>query len=547
MAKHISRIEIKNFVGIHSFAFQPGKVNFIKGENGVGKTSVIEALAATLKNDRRRHEVISHGEHEATLFVELSDGLSIDRRIRDDKGDYLKLRMPGQAVPSSEGFLRQFVNGEIFRPLYFIEKKPDEQRKIILSMLVIPWTHDDIQQWFGYLPAVSYSDFHILQILHQIEADNFDERETVNRETKVLEAQAAGYKAAFPQNYDGETWRATNVRELDAKVAQAQETNRRIDTAKALIEGLDTRIKEIRENTETTKAAKVADFKTQRAEGREYIGFIRSKIEPYQQTITMAPERLSARKAELDAEMERKIQAIRDEYAGYYAQVDKTTLEEADAAKFEIARLERTITAKETEITGLDTLETAALVALDQQEAEKIKTAEATAGNAKLLAGQEITDIAPLQTEADNVQHMQSFLRDWDRMQEIIRREIEPRKQKAAVLTARIETARRLPQQLIKLAKVNIPGLSVDPEGDIRVNGTLIDGLSEGQQFDLAVAIAEAQAGDLKVICWDGIDKLTPANRARVEAKMATDEYQHFVTTTDQDGPLTVEIKEGVN
>ncbi|MDR5601788.1 hypothetical protein [Paenibacillus larvae] len=67
-----------------------------------------------------------------------------------------------------EAFLRKLINGDIFRPIEFVQKNAKEQTEIILNMLQIDWTVDDIKAWFGEVPEADYQ-LHILQILKQIE------------------------------------------------------------------------------------------------------------------------------------------------------------------------------------------------------------------------------------------------------------------------------------------------------------------------------------------------------------------------------------------
>lgn len=76
-------------------------------------------------------------------------------------------------------------------------------------------------------------------------------------------------------------------------------------------------------------------------------------------------------------------------------------------------------------------------------------------------------------------------------------------------------------------------GLSVDGEGKIRIGKTLIDGLSEGEQLALAFRIAKAQAGDLKLICLDGWNKINPRERTWIEQEISEDEFQYVVVSTE--------------
>lgn len=102
-------------------------------------------------------------------------------------------------------------------------------------------------------------------------------------------------------------------------------------------------------------------------------------------------------------------------------------------------------------------------------------------------------------------------------------------------LTAKIDKARELPGELLKTAKMPIEGISVDAEGLIRINNTLIDGLSDGEKLELAMRIAKAQAGELKVICLDKFESLNPKAQKKLLEEMSNDEYQYFVTSTMAD------------
>ena len=46
----IKRLEIKNWLGLSEFAIDPGKINFLTGRKGSGKSSVIEALEKVFTN-----------------------------------------------------------------------------------------------------------------------------------------------------------------------------------------------------------------------------------------------------------------------------------------------------------------------------------------------------------------------------------------------------------------------------------------------------------------------------------------------------------------
>lgn len=562
----IKRLEIKNYIGIAEFAMDLGKINWLSGHTGSGKTTIVESLEKGFTNKSRRTEVIRHDADEARIFIQTDDGLEVERKIRADKGDYLRVRKQGQNVPSTQGYLNKLISGDVFRPLEFVKKSADEQAKIILNMLDIPWSMNDIQTWFGEAPGVNY-EAHILQVLKQIESLYYTQREAVNREIKVLEAQVTGIKNELPPNYDGEKWRTEKVSEYYGKVAAAEEINRKITAAKSLIEGLENRIAMIKAEAETDKQSKKNAFDRQRAENREYIQFVNQKSEKVHESIDGMDHKLTTSFRDIDKQLsldielaksdyQQKLQELKDRHMeelatlNHIAETSKEStkrnlVEEKTKATEEIAKCKNTLAVKEQELINIDTLEEQAMTSIDQHTEERIKTESAKAGNAKEDSEKELIDIEPLQAIAEKVAHMQSYLREFDRMDDMIKTKIAPRQELAQTLTARIETARTMPMELIKVAAVPIPEIAVDGDGKMRIGKTLLDGLSEGEQLELAFRVAKAQAsqlGDLKVLCVDGIDKINEADRVWLDEYMATDDFQYFILQTCN-GDLNVKIE----
>ena len=56
--------------------------------------------------------------------------------------------------------------------------------------------------------------------------------------------------------------------------------------------------------------------------------------------------------------------------------------------------------------------------------------------------------------------------------------------------------------------------------------------------------VAKAQAGQLKLICLDGWNKINPSARTWIEKEINEDEFQYVVVSTE-DGDLTMNVSEG--
>lgn len=540
----ISFLKVNSFLGVDELELEPGKVNIFKGPMGSGKTSVIEAIEKTFTNKSRRTEVIKHGEEEATLFVELDDGLEIDRRLRTEKGDYLKVRKADEGVPSTEKFLRTLVNGNIFRPLDWVNLSVKEQTKSLLSMLEISWSEEDIVNWFGDLVHdIDYSQ-HILLILKSIEQKYYKVREEVNREVKELEARIKAIYEDIPAEYDGEEWRSVKIGDYYKKVSEAQEVNRLIDMAKSLQDGFNDKVETIKAKGEKQKANITLTYKEHREDINDIIALSNSKIERANNFIDNSNNTLENELNKLDNQLESEYQALLQKYSVLKDEKKREVLAAVEEQKDIIAINNNKIATKEQELRGLDEKEEDEKVAVDEKVANEIEKEEIRIGKASsYLKENTQVDIEPLQVEADHVAEMVGYLRDWDRIIEIRDGILTSKQAYSSELTLKIEKARNLPGELLKTAKMPIDGISVDVDGRVRINSVLIDGLSSGEKLRLAMRVAKAQCGLLKLICLDGWEKINEKSQNELLKEMTADEYQYFVTQVTDTESNEVEIE----
>jgi len=540
----VKKLSASNFLGITELTVDLGKVNIITGRKGEGKTSIIEALQKGFTNTSERTEIVRHNESEATIFIQTDTGLEIDRKIRTGgKADYFKLKKPGEAVPSTEKYLKQFISDDIFKPLEFVGKSPTEQAKIILNLLEIPWTLDNISNWFGEIPDSVNYQAHILQVLGQIVAYYFDRRAAVNQEIGVLKAQIAGYRNELPPSYDGEFWRSKSVSDAYKKLSDAEQINKSIDSAVNLIESLEQRIDIVRAEAETEKQNKINQMSQKRNEIKEFKAFLENKIAIAEDTILRSDSKIKQSEDALNFELERKLQELKDEYAIKKQQTKKSIENSISETQLLITSYNQSIATKDQEFANIDELETQSLLSISEKADERIKTEDAKVGNArKILDETKPIEVEPLRKAADEVANMQSYLRDFDLMSSMIKEKLAPKEELSKTLTARIEKGREMPKELLKIAALPIPGIAVDANGLIRIGETLIDGLSEGEKLELAFRVAKAQAGELKLICLDGWNKINPSDREWIEREINEDEYQYIIISTE-DGDLNVKIE----
>ena len=530
----IKALEIKNFVGIDELQWNPSTgFNVLEGVKGSGKSSVLEGIEKAFSNVNRRTEVVRHGENEATLYISTDTGLEIDRRIRTDKADYLKLRQEGEGINSTEKELRKFINGDIFRPLDFINMQIDKQTAIILNMIEINWRMEDIQAWFGKeVLGINY-DKHILQILKDIETKFYKEREEINRQVAQLKVQVDMIKKGLPDNYDGEEWREKNLQEYYNKITEAQKVNGFIDQAKALIDGFETKVAAINSDAESQKSKVNMKYKDLKQDCKDIIESSKVKIDKSKELIQGSDEAVKIQHQILDNQMEKEYQQLLEKYRVLKSDAEKCVNNDVNEQKDLIQLNETKIATKETELTSLDEKEEIEIGNIIIATTEKISNEKIRIENAeKYINENTIIDINPLQTQADELANMQSYLREFDKMQDIINGQLADKQKFSSELTTNIETARNKPSDLLKTHKLPIDGISVDENGNIRIDGILLDGLSEGEKFETAFKIALQRMGELKVICLDGFEKLNESEQLKVKQICEDNDIQAFVTIT---------------
>ena len=545
----IKTIKITNFLGIDEFNYNPGNINIFEGPKGSGKSSIVEGLETAINNTKRRTEIIKHDKGESTLFIETDSGLEINRKIRDDKADYLKLRQQGQGIKSTEAELRKFISGDIFRPLDFINLDAKKQTEIILSMIKMQYGDEEINGWFSQdvLSNINTSK-HLLQVLKDIEIANFKQREEINREIRLLEAQVKGIESGLPANYDGEEWKALKVQDYYNKVAEAQKINGFIAEAKRLQAGIEEKTEAIKTAAEAAKSKVRAKFVEQRQDLKDIIELSKGKIEKANYDLSKIDnqEKLNLKTLRHDTEIkiQQAIQKIKDESE----QAKQSIMRECQNHRIESAKLinsqEQKIAAKEQEILSLADTEKQELKAEEVAaetaiEKEKLRVGKA----AEYLEEHKETAIEPLQVEADKVANMQSYLREWDRMIDIRDGKLANHKAYSAQLTSIIETARNKPADLLKQHKLPIDGISVDENSMIRINGTLLDGLSDGEKLEAAFKIALQRIGELRIICLDGFEKLNETEQKKIIKLCEDNDIQAFITITNDTDSGNFEIK----
>lgn len=382
----ISKIQIKNLFGIKEQTLD-GKSVEVTGSNGMGKTSILDAIRYALTNNSERDYIIKKGEVEGEILIETDTGLSINRKKRTQSSDYKSIKQNEKEINSPETFLKDIFTPMQLDPIAFTQMSKQEQNRIILDLIEFDWDLNWIKEQFGEIPAgVDYTQ-NILEVLNEIQSENgeyYKARQDINRDIRNNRAFISDIAEGLPENYDAEKWKNFNLTEKLKELMTIKEKNNKINEAKQFINSYDNRIK----------------------------GY----------------------------EAERQIAITAEE---------KNIALERENLQKEIARLEEQIKSDIDKINGLDkTLEDKKEIA-NLQYQKKVAALDESIGRAKELSVLEPTDITELQKECDLAEKMKSYINEYNRMKDY-EKEVEELNAKSEEYTRKIELARNLPRRNFK-------------------------------------------------------------------------------------------------
>lgn len=472
---HTSKITIKSLFGISEQEIG-GKSVEITGRKGAGKTSVIDAIRYALTNSSSRDWIIKNGETEGEIIVETDSGLSIDRKARSNKADFVSVKENGNKVTKPETFLKTIITPLQLNPVEFTQMTKNEQNRAILDLIEFDWDLNWIKEQFGEIPQGVDYEQNILQVLNDIQAENgvyFQSRQDVNREIRNKRAFVADIAKDIPAGYDAEKWKNYDLSTKYSELLKAKDENGKIERAKAFKDSYTNKLRGLEANKEIAVSAAEKSINAERDSLNSTISRLNAEIQ-------------SARE---------KLLTLDSKFA------DKVKVAEADfnAAKAKL---------------------------------------DADVGIANKFINLEIKPTNALQEEIDTAEVMIKHLNEYDRMKNM-QNEIENLQARSEEFTRKIELARTLPGTILQTATLPVEGLTVE-NGIPLINGLPISNRSDGELLELCVDIAINNPSGLQIILIDGAEKLDDTSRNKLYAKCKEKGLQFIATRTTNDNELIV-------
>jgi ABC-type cobalamin/Fe3+-siderophores transport system ATPase subunit len=205
MAYKIIKLIANNFKNLKLVEIDPkGNVVTLAGPNGAGKSSVLDAVEEVIAGGKDSCEKpIRNGASNAETQIVLSGGLVAKRRYTPS-GSTLRIEIEGEPQKSPQAIMDKLKNVLAFDPLSFTQKKPIEQREILLKLTGLDFSNNDAARQVAY-----------------------DARTTVNRALSLVAAERSG--AMHVSGWEQAPDEPVSVTALMQELEQAEAHNRQLD------------------------------------------------------------------------------------------------------------------------------------------------------------------------------------------------------------------------------------------------------------------------------------------------------------------------------
>lgn len=194
----VTKIEIRNVLGIRELAFQPnGTLTTISGPNASGKSSVIDAINSVFEGG---HDptMLHDGAEEGEVLMMLSDGVTIRKRITPARSRVTVRNPAGHKLSAPQTFINDLIDAN---PIDLLTLDAKDRAEYLLDSLPMAVDEADLEQAAGYVYDDEINaDGHALEVIEDIRSEIYDDRTGVNRAAKEKRKTIKQLKESLPDD-----------------------------------------------------------------------------------------------------------------------------------------------------------------------------------------------------------------------------------------------------------------------------------------------------------------------------------------------------------
>ncbi len=210
----ISRIAVHNCKGFSDLSTTVGDVVLVSGQNGSGKSSLLDIISAAFVTDGSR-SLLKTGTEEGHILVVLEDeGETIEVRRTLKPGEVSKPSIKSSKIgpiPAYAKFIKELIDTATMDPLRKVmTASPAEQAKILLETLPLELDQKEVEsacegvELDGLVPVlVNARRLQPLDAIKAVESFVYEQRKGINRDSKKDRACASQLRANMGPSAEG--------------------------------------------------------------------------------------------------------------------------------------------------------------------------------------------------------------------------------------------------------------------------------------------------------------------------------------------------------
>lgn len=196
----VSRIKISNILGIEQLEIEAGKFITVSGKNGVGKTSVVEAIKAALSGGHDA-TLLRNGADKGEVVLVLEDGATITKKVTSGKSEQAFTDAEGRKIARPAEAIRQLIDALSVNPVEFLTVPKKQQVSALLEAMPMEADLAELSRISGLgLLTDHYRGMHALDAIDSVRKALYDERTGVNRAAKEKAGTAKQLSDSLPDD-----------------------------------------------------------------------------------------------------------------------------------------------------------------------------------------------------------------------------------------------------------------------------------------------------------------------------------------------------------
>mgnify|MGYP000685709668 CR=1 FL=1 len=193
----IAQIKISNILGIKQLEFTPQGFNEISGENGEGKTSVLEAIKSVFEGGHDA-TLLRRGEIKGEIVVVLDEGTEITKKVTESASPTI-VKQGDEKLKRPTDFIKGLSDLISINPVGFLHAPKKDRVRVLLDTMPI---NVDVAR-LERISGVSVSGGEGLAVIDFARQQVFNDRTGTNRAVKEKEATINQLKLAMPDAPNG--------------------------------------------------------------------------------------------------------------------------------------------------------------------------------------------------------------------------------------------------------------------------------------------------------------------------------------------------------